>query len=103
MDGRPYALGLVEMIDWTINFGSMLTIATILGGGLLVLIRMNYNGSNLQKEVAELKIAVQRIGALATDNAVINNRLQNLEQDIHELRHGQGFVQGGRGVDREYP
>lgn len=103
MDARSVALWTVEMIDWTINFGSILTIVTILGGGFMVLVRMNYNGSHLQKEVAELKIAVQKIGALAMDNAVINNRLRNLEQDIHELRHGQGFVQGPRGVDREFP
>jgi len=103
MDGRPYILGLVEMIDWTINFGSMLQIAIIVGGGFLVLVRMNYAGSSLQKEVTELKADVKKFGAIVTDNAVINNRLQNLEQDVHELRHGEGFVQGRRGIDGEWP
>lgn len=103
MDARSVALWAVDMIDWTINFGSVLTIAAILGSGLLVLVRMNYSGSTLQREVAELKNDVKRIGTLAMDNAVINNRLRNLEQDIHELRHGQGFVQGPRGIDREFP
>lgn len=103
MDSKPIALGIVEMIDWTINVGTMLQISIIIIGGFMVLVRMNYNGSSLKKDVDDLKKDVQRIGILITDNAVINNRLQNLEQDIHELRHGEGFVQGRRGIDREYP
>lgn len=103
MDARSAVLGIVEMIDWNINFGNMLTIGMIVGGWAWTLIQMRNDGISMQKEITELKRVVEKYGSLATDNAVINNRLRNIEQDIHELRHGEGFVRGGRGIDREYP
>lgn len=110
MDARSSVLGLVEMIDWNINFGHMLTIGLIVGGWAWTLIQMKNDGSNLKREVAELKIDVKKFGAIVTDTAVMSKRLDHVEDDIHvmrkdinELRHGEGFVRGARGIDREFP
>lgn len=96
-------MGILRMIDWNVNFGNVLTIGMIVCGWAWTLIQMRNDGVHMQREITELKRVVERYGSLATDNAVINNRLANIEQDIHELRHGEGFVRGIRGVDREYP
>lgn len=42
-------------------------------------------------------IRVLEVRHVATDQ-----RVTALEGDVRELRHGEGFVRGPRGIDREY-
>lgn len=102
MDSRPYVLGLVEMVDWNINFGNVLTIGVIVGGWAYTIIQM-------KSDVREIKAQMKAVALLVTNQAVFSNRMENLEQDVRnvekdvrELRHGEGFVRGARGIDREY-
>ncbi len=81
-------------IDYTITIGNMIEIATIAGGGIWVLIKSDVD--KMQKEII-------KIGDVLTQLAVTKTRLDNMETDIRELRHGHGFVQGPTGIDREYP
>jgi hypothetical protein len=68
----------------------------------------------LTKEVAESKketkdsigaiqIEIKKIGDVLINQADQNRRLIHLEEDVRDLRHGRGFIQGTTGVDREYP
>jgi hypothetical protein len=44
------------------------------------------------QEISELKTEVKKVGDVITAMAVHNERLNMLQKDIDELRHGRGFV-----------
>lgn len=94
------------MIDWQINIGNILQIVAIIGGGLMVLWTLRYDVRALKEEAVSLEA---KIGAVQTEIkkltdimvslATINGKIETLdtritatEQDIRELRHGDGFI-----------
>lgn len=96
-------------IDWTISVGSLIQVAAIAGGGLLVLITMRNTVAVLQRDVASIQVEIKKMGDILTKMAVAETRLDdtdtrltNVERDLRDLRHGQGFVRGPAGIDREY-
>lgn len=104
-----------EMIafDFTITLGSMIETGVILGGGIAAMATLKTTVSALKEEVAvskretgekigEMQLEIKKIGEVLINQADQNRRIIHLEDDVRELRHGRGFVQGDRGVDREY-
>lgn len=99
------------MIDYTITIGNIVEIAAIIGGGALFAISLRNDVSGLKKNTMAMQEEIKGLSAIVTKMAVAENRLDNadtritnVEQDIRELRHGEGFVRSGpRGIDREYP
>lgn len=96
-------------IDYTITLGNMIEIASIIGGGLLVLIRLNNNVVSLKTEVSGMQDEIKKLGEIMIAQADIRGELKGIgarlttaEQDIREVRHGDGFVRGALGIDREY-
>ncbi len=89
-------------IDYTITVGNIIEIGTIAGGGIWVLIKLNNSVAVLKGDVDKMQKEIIKIGDVLTQLAVTKNRLDNIETDIRELRHGDGFVKGPRGIDREY-
>jgi K+/H+ antiporter YhaU regulatory subunit KhtT len=77
------------VIDWTITAGNMIEIATIAGGGVWALIKMNSTLGTLKTEVATMQEEIKKIGDVLTKLAVTENRLTNIETDIRELRARQ--------------
>jgi hypothetical protein len=59
------------------------------------------------KKLGEVLIRMADIGGeikvLRSERVATDSRVLALENDFRELRHGRGFVQGPRGIDREYP
>ena len=97
-------LGIEVMIEQTITVGNIIEIVSILAGGLVVFITLKNTVANIKDDVAGMQTEIKKLADVITKMAVTDIRLTNLEQDIRELRHGRGFVQGGRvGVDGEYP
>jgi len=104
-------------LDYTITIGNMIEIAAIIGGGLLVLITMKHDvgtlklgSAALKLELNSMQVEIKKLGDILVNLAdirgeirVLAARLSATEQDIRELRHGDGFIQGRRGIDREYP
>lgn len=80
------------MIDYTITIGNIIEIATILGGGLLVLLQLKNTVGNLKTDVTDMKAELKKVGEVLIKLAVTDTRIANLEQDIRELKHGEGFV-----------
>lgn len=80
------------MIDYTITIGNVIEIISILGGGLLVLISLNNTVGNLKTDVTDMKAELKKVGEVLIAIAVTTTRLDALEQDIRELKHGEGFV-----------
>ncbi len=58
---------------------------------------------SVQTEIKKLGDVLVRMADMRGELRVLDTRLTSAEQDIRELRHGDGFVRGSRGIDREFP
>jgi hypothetical protein len=96
--------GILGMIDPTITAGNIIEICSIVGGGIVVLFKMNSSVIMLKADVASMQKEIVKIGDVLTKLAIADTRLNNIERDIRELRHGEGFVRGklNRSIDGEY-
>ena len=91
------------MIEQTITIGNIIEIGSILAGGFTVFLTLRSTVANLKEQVGEMQTEIKKLADVITKMAVTDLRLTNVEQDIRELRHGRGWVQGPHGIDREYP
>ena len=91
------------MIEQTITVGNIIEIVAIIGGGMTVFITLKNTVANIKLEVSSMQLEIKKLADVITKMAVTDLRLTNLEQDVRELRHGNGFVRGPQGIDREYP
>lgn len=92
-----------EVIEQTITVGNIIEIVSILAGGLTVFITLRNTVANMKDDVAAMQTEIKKLAEVITRMAVTDVRLTNVEQDVRELRHGRGFVQGQGGVDGEWP
>jgi hypothetical protein len=94
------------VIDYTITIGNLIEIASIIGGGLMVLLTLRGDVATMKAEVGDIQVEIKKIGDVLINQADQNRRIIHLEEDVRELRHGHGFVQtrhGVAGIDGEYP
>jgi hypothetical protein len=93
------------VIDYTITIGNLIEIASIIGGGLMVMITLRGDVANIKAEMSGIQLEVKKIGDVLITQADQNRRILHLEEDFRELRHGQGFFQTRNtpGIDREFP
>jgi archaellum component FlaC len=89
-------------IDYTITVGNIIEIGSIVIGGLYALATIKNNVGLLKTEVGKMQSEIEKISEVLINQADQNRRIIHLEEDVRELRHGRGFVQGPRGVDHEY-
>lgn len=57
----------------------------------------------VQEDIRKLSDVLIKMADMRGELRVLDTRVTANEQDIRELRHGDGFVRGQRGVDKEYP
>lgn len=74
-------------------------IVSILGGGGMVAYKLGRATSRFEEslklqaeEIQELKEETKKMGAVLSVVAVQDNRLNRIEEDMRELRHGKGWV-----------
>lgn len=106
----PVDAGFSVMIEQTITVGNIIEIISIIAGGLTVFVTLKNTVANIKVEVTGMQIEIKKLGDILIAQAdmrgemkVLETRLFSAEQDIRELRHGEGFVKGSRGIDREFP
>ena len=108
------------MFEWTFRAGDVLTLVSGLAVAAAFLYRRGGSDAttvvNLQlltTEVADSKretkesigaiqTEIKKIGEVLINQADQNRRIIHLEDDVRELRHGNGFIRGPSGIDREY-
>lgn len=90
------------VIDYTITVGNLVEIASIIIGGILVMQTVRSDVKNMKTDVEGIQTEVKKIGDVLITQADQNRRILHLEEDLRELKHGEGFVRGSRGIDREY-
>lgn len=98
------------MIDYTITIGNIVEIGSILLGGIAVLWTLKSDVKTLKRDFVAIQKEIQKLGEILVNLAdirgdikALSTRVSMAEQDIREMKHGNGFVTGPRGVDREYP
>lgn len=94
------------MIDWNVRFGDLLVVASLIGTCIVYAFksgRFTESIRYMQKEIIALKDALKIVGDVLTMVAVQKTEIKNIQDDIRELKHGKGFIQGPNGIDREFP
>src|SRR3954468_22103968 len=93
--------GINLMIEQTITIGNIIEIVSIIAGGITVFVTLRNTVANIKTEVTGMQIEIKKLGDILIaqadmrgDMRVLENRVTATEQDIRELRHGKGFVQG---------
>ena len=111
-------------VDYTITLGNMLEAAIFVIGGIYALATLRTTVSTLKENVdtskketkesltylqnetkesiSGLQTEIKKIGDILVNQADQNRRIIHLEDDVRELRHGRGFIQGDKGIDHEY-
>lgn len=101
-------------IDTVLKF---LEIASIVGGGGLVLFRLGRTTSRVeatlerQNEILEgqsksidgLREETKQVNVVLTKIAVQESRLERIEEDIRDMQHGKGFVREPRDRSQQTP
>lgn len=100
------------MIDPTITVGNIIEItvlciggAVTIGGGLVALGSFRKSVENLTKDMTDMKTEIKEVGKALVTLAVTTTRLDNVEQDIRDMKRGQGFIvaRSDGGINGEYP
>jgi hypothetical protein len=72
--------------------------------------RLSQKISSLEGSIAAIQAEIKKLGDVLIRMAdmrgelrVHDTRITAVEQDVRELRHGEGFIRGSRGIDREFP
>lgn len=90
------------MIDQTITIGNIIEISVIACGGLITIITLKNRIADITTDLVDMKQELRKVGEVLIQMAVTDQRVTNLEKDVRELRHGDGFIRGARGLDKEY-
>jgi hypothetical protein len=109
MDGLQY-YGIYVMIEQTITIGNIIEIVAICGGGMTVFITLKNTVANIKTEVAGMQQEIRKLGEILVAQAdirgdlkVLSTRVSAVEEDIRNLRKGEGFITGHRkSVNGEY-
>lgn len=102
------------MIDYIITVGNIIEIGSIIAGGFAVLwtLKADVNSlkagtellkidlASMQSEIRKLSEILINLSDIRGEIRVLDTRITMAEQDIREIKHGDGFV---RSINREYP
>ncbi len=80
------------MIDYSITIGNILQILTLAGGGIYVLVRQTVMFKVMETELETMQKEISKIAIIVTDNAVMQQRMLNIEEDIRDIKKGRGFI-----------
>ena len=94
------------MIDYTVTLGNLIEIGSIISGGIAVLWTLKgdvkilkLNADTLKIDLSSMQAEIKKLGEIMVNLAdirgemrVLNARLNMAEQDIREMKHGDGYV-----------
>lgn len=102
--------GLTLMVEQSITVGNIIEIMVIAAGGLTVFTTMRNTVKNINEKVDDIQIEIKKLADVLIAQARFDEKLTSIEKRItahdkriDEFAHGDGFVRGKRGIDREYP
>jgi hypothetical protein len=97
------------IFDWTINFGNVVTTATIFFSGVWFVIKLSYDMKLMSMEIKTMESAqtllnqsIDRVSTGIGHVAIQDNRIYMLEKTLDEIRHGQGFIHPRKRDTKQY-
>lgn len=99
-------------IDYTITAGNIIEIGVLvvggivtIGGALVAAGSFKNTVNTLKTDMTDMKAEIKKVGEVLVKMAVTQTRLDNVEQDIRDIKHGRGFIQprSEGGINGEYP
>ncbi len=98
------------MLEVTTEIGPFLQVLQILViflGGIFALATLRNTVANLSTDIIDMKVELKKLGEILVTLAVATKRLDNLEEDVRDMKHGRGFVAkrsaDERGINGEWP
>jgi ethanolamine ammonia-lyase small subunit len=85
------------VIDYTVNVGHIIQILLIAGGGISALAVMRNIVATLKADMSDMKSELRKLSEVLVVLAVTSKRLDNVEEDIRDMKNGRGFI------NREFP
>lgn len=89
----------MEQLLSYLNFDTFVRVCTIVGSIIAFLVYVRAELISLRSDITQIKEhqkllmdAIQQLNTILTKIAVQEARLNMIEKDIDELRHGQGFI-----------
>lgn len=79
-------------IDFSINIGIILQTGLVIGGGLIGYGALRGMVKEMEKDMVEIRKDQKDMSKVLAEVAVQNSRLNRLEEDIRDLRHGRGLI-----------
>lgn len=80
------------MIEYSINIGVVIQTGVLIGGGLIVFGMLRKSVIDMEREIVEIKQDQKDLTKTIAQIAVQDARLNRLEQDIRDLRRGDGWI-----------
>lgn len=100
-------LSYLPMINWSIDAGNVITVFVLIitasmfiGKIQTALVGLKDDVDHLEKRQDALNDAFNQLGKILTQVAVQDNRLNMMEKNIDELRHGRGYIRPPKNVIR---
>ena len=95
-----------ETVPYLDQILKLLEILTIIGGVAMAIVRMVQTSAKVEStlsrqneilemqsdQIGELKTETKKVAEVLTVLAVTNTRMDRIEDDVRELRHGRGYV-----------
>ncbi len=82
----------------------VLQIFVIIGGGIFALATLRSTVGRLASDIVDVKAELKKLADVMVTLAVTSKRLDNVEEDIREMKRGRGFIQPrDGGINGEYP
>lgn len=83
------------MIDYSISLGAIIQTVVIFGGGLVALGVLKRTVGEMETEIVEIKKDYKDLSKTVAQIAVQDARINRLEEDMRDLRHGRGLIVNG--------
>lgn len=83
----------------------VLQIVVIFCGGVFALATLRNTVKTLSTDIVDMKAELKKLGDVLVTLAVTSKRLDNVEEDVRDLKHGRGYIQhrSEGGINGEYP
>ena len=83
----------------------ILQIAIILGGGIVTVIVLRSTMVRFASDMVDVKSELKKLADVLVTMAVTSKRVDNLEEDVRDMKRGRGFIQprSEGGINGEYP
>lgn len=78
--------------DPSISFGALVTLVTILIAGLGFYWRQVYDSKRFKEDIVDIKTDLKQLNDIIIKLALQTQRMDTLEHEIYEMKHGKGFV-----------